>query len=155
MALGSPPDDERTALQFLERFLPADELGHLVFPLALLKLLDSPGAVIATHCARLADSTSRDDLWTAAAELETSTFFGDFKVDPRSGAQVSTGQFLFAGKTGNWCLQAHRRVDGPGPGGVASMASSYDANLADWGAVTAPSSARGQSWAVSSVRRPR
>jgi hypothetical protein len=46
------------------------------------------GAVIATHCARLADSTSRDDLWAAAAELETSTFFGDFKVDPRSGAQV-------------------------------------------------------------------
>jgi hypothetical protein len=75
------------------------------------------GAVIATHCARLADSTSRDDLWTAAAELETSTFFGDFKVDPRSGAQVSTGQFLFAGQAGNWCLQAHRRVDGPGPGG--------------------------------------
>jgi hypothetical protein len=43
MALGSPPDDERTALQFLERFLPADELGHLVFSLALLKLLDSLG----------------------------------------------------------------------------------------------------------------
>ncbi len=46
------------------------------------------GAVIATHCARLADSTSRDDLWAAAASLETSTLFGDFKINPRSGAQV-------------------------------------------------------------------
>ncbi len=46
------------------------------------------GAVIATHCARVADSTSRDRLWTAAAELETSTLFGDFKVNPRSGAQL-------------------------------------------------------------------
>jgi substrate-binding family protein len=46
------------------------------------------GAIIATHCARLADSTSRDDLWAAAANLETSTLFGDFKINPRSGAQV-------------------------------------------------------------------
>jgi hypothetical protein len=46
------------------------------------------GAVIATHCTRLADSTSRDDLWAAAASLETSTLFGDFKINPRSGAQV-------------------------------------------------------------------
>ena len=47
------------------------------------------GAIIATHCARLADSTSRDDLWAAAAELETSTLFGDFKIDARSGAQIN------------------------------------------------------------------
>jgi ABC-type branched-subunit amino acid transport system substrate-binding protein len=46
------------------------------------------GAIIATHCASLADSTSRDDLWAAAADLETSTLYGDFKIDPRSGAQV-------------------------------------------------------------------
>jgi hypothetical protein len=46
------------------------------------------GAVIATHCARVAGSTSRDDLWAAAAALETSTLFGDFKVNPQSGAQV-------------------------------------------------------------------
>jgi hypothetical protein len=46
------------------------------------------GAVIATHCTRLAGSTSPDDLWAAAASLETSTLFGDFKINPRSGAQV-------------------------------------------------------------------
>ena len=46
------------------------------------------GAIIATHCARLAGSTSRDDLWAAAAALETSTLFGGFKIDPESGAQV-------------------------------------------------------------------
>ena len=33
-------------------------------------------------------STSRGDLWAAAADLETSTLFGDFKIDLRSGAQV-------------------------------------------------------------------
>jgi ABC-type branched-subunit amino acid transport system substrate-binding protein len=46
------------------------------------------GAVIATSCARLAGGTSRDALWAAAAELETSTLFGGFKIDPGSGAQV-------------------------------------------------------------------
>lgn len=47
------------------------------------------GAVIAARCARLADGTDRDALWAAAAELETSTLFGEFKIDPRSGTQVS------------------------------------------------------------------
>jgi Periplasmic binding protein len=46
------------------------------------------GAVIATHCARLAGSTNRSDLWAAAGEMETSTLYGGFKIDPRSGAQV-------------------------------------------------------------------
>ena len=46
------------------------------------------GAIIATRCARLAGSTSRDALWVAAADLETSTLFGDFKIDLRNGAQV-------------------------------------------------------------------
>jgi len=46
------------------------------------------GAVIATHCARLAGSTSRADLWAAAGALETSTLYGGFKIDPGSGAQV-------------------------------------------------------------------
>ena len=46
------------------------------------------GAVIATHCARLAGSTNRGDLWAAAGELETSTLYGGFKIDPKSGAQV-------------------------------------------------------------------
>jgi hypothetical protein len=46
------------------------------------------GAVIATHCARLAGGTGRDALWAAAAALETSTLFGGFKVDPESGVQI-------------------------------------------------------------------
>jgi len=46
------------------------------------------GAVIATHCARLAGSTRRDALWASAVGLETSTLFGAFKIDPYSGSQV-------------------------------------------------------------------
>ncbi len=46
------------------------------------------GAVIATRCARLAGGTSRDALWAAAADLETSTLFGGFRIDPENGAQV-------------------------------------------------------------------
>jgi hypothetical protein len=46
------------------------------------------GAMIATHCARLAEGTSREGLWAAAVELETSTLFGGFKIDPGTGAQV-------------------------------------------------------------------
>jgi hypothetical protein len=46
------------------------------------------GAVIAAHCARLAGSTKREDLWAAAASLDTSTLFGGFRVDRASGAQV-------------------------------------------------------------------
>ena len=46
------------------------------------------GAVIAAHCAKLAGSADRDSLWAAAADLETSTLFGGFRIDPRSGTQV-------------------------------------------------------------------
>jgi hypothetical protein len=46
------------------------------------------GAIIATHCASLAGSTARDGLWAAARDLDTSTFYGGFKIDPASGAQV-------------------------------------------------------------------
>jgi ABC-type branched-subunit amino acid transport system substrate-binding protein len=44
-------------------------------------------AVTATHCARLAGSARREDLWSAAAQLRTSTLFGAFAVNPHSGAQ--------------------------------------------------------------------
>ena len=44
-------------------------------------------AVIATHCARLAGTARREDLWAAAAQLETSTLFGTFAINPHSGAQ--------------------------------------------------------------------
>ena len=46
------------------------------------------GVVIATHCAKLTGSTNRGDLWAAAGELKTSTLYGGFKLDPRTGAQV-------------------------------------------------------------------
>ncbi len=46
------------------------------------------GAIIATHCARLAGGTARDGLWAAASDLDTSTLFGGFKIDPGSGAQI-------------------------------------------------------------------
>jgi ABC-type branched-subunit amino acid transport system substrate-binding protein len=44
-------------------------------------------AAIATHCARLAGTTRREDLWSAAAQLQTSTLFGAFAINPHSGAQ--------------------------------------------------------------------
>ena len=46
------------------------------------------GAVIAAHCARLAGGINHDALWAVAADLETSTLFGGFRIDPASGAQV-------------------------------------------------------------------
>ena len=41
------------------------------------------GAVIAAHCARIAGSTRREDLWAAAASLDTSTLFGGFRIESR------------------------------------------------------------------------
>jgi hypothetical protein len=46
------------------------------------------GAVIASHCARLAGGSQREALWAAAADLDTSTLFGGFGLDPASGTQV-------------------------------------------------------------------
>jgi hypothetical protein len=46
------------------------------------------GAIVAVHCARLAGGTSREGLWAAAADLETSTLFGSFGIDPGTGAQM-------------------------------------------------------------------
>jgi len=46
------------------------------------------GAVLAAHCARLVGGTAREDLWAAAAALDTLTLFGGFRIDPRSGTQV-------------------------------------------------------------------
>ncbi|MEU1877774.1 ABC transporter substrate-binding protein [Streptosporangium sp. NPDC020072] len=44
-------------------------------------------ATIATHCATTAGSTSRTALWQAATDLETTTLFGAFKIDPHTGTQ--------------------------------------------------------------------
>jgi ABC-type branched-subunit amino acid transport system substrate-binding protein len=46
------------------------------------------GAVIAAHCAKLAGSSRGEDLWAAAASLDTTTLFGGFRIDPASGVQV-------------------------------------------------------------------
>ncbi|GHE45583.1 hypothetical protein GCM10017673_54560 [Streptosporangium violaceochromogenes] len=45
-------------------------------------------ATLATHCAMAAGDTGRAALWSAAAELETTTLFGGFKIDPRTGVQL-------------------------------------------------------------------
>ena len=44
--------------------------------------------MIAAHCARLAGGTRGEDLWAAAAALDTSTLFGGFRMDPVTGTQV-------------------------------------------------------------------
>jgi hypothetical protein len=46
------------------------------------------GAVIAAHCARRVEGDRRELLWSAAAEMETRTLYGDFKIDPLNGMQV-------------------------------------------------------------------
>lgn len=46
------------------------------------------GAVIASHCARQAGSSQCEELWAAAADLDTSTLFGSFRVDAANGVQV-------------------------------------------------------------------
>ncbi len=45
-------------------------------------------AMIAVCCARLAGGTSRDGLWAAVADLDTTTVFGGFRIDPDRGIQV-------------------------------------------------------------------
>ncbi|MEV6981520.1 ABC transporter substrate-binding protein [Sphaerisporangium sp. NPDC051017] len=46
-------------------------------------------AAIAVHCARATGSTSRDALWSAATRLQTTTMFGDFRIDPLTGTQTA------------------------------------------------------------------
>ncbi|MFI7703018.1 ABC transporter substrate-binding protein [Nonomuraea sp. NPDC049480] len=45
-------------------------------------------AIIAAHGVARAGSTGRAELWSVATDLETSTLFGAFKIDPSTGAQV-------------------------------------------------------------------
>lgn len=45
-------------------------------------------AVLATHCARAAGSTTRESLWAAASGMRTTTMFGPFRIDPASGTQL-------------------------------------------------------------------
>jgi len=46
-------------------------------------------AAIATHCAHLAGSLRADALWAVAADLETTTLLGEFRIDSKSGAQTA------------------------------------------------------------------
>jgi branched-chain amino acid transport system substrate-binding protein len=45
------------------------------------------GAVLAEHCASVSASTAPRDVWAAAIALDTTTLFGDFGIDPATGAQ--------------------------------------------------------------------
>lgn len=63
------------------------------------------GAAIAVHCAQLARSTKRADLWDAARALETSTLFGDFRIDA-TGRQVAHETALVRWVDGQLCQAA-------------------------------------------------
>lgn len=45
-------------------------------------------ATVAVHCATLAAGTDADALWHAATGLRTTTLYGDFGIDPTTGAQT-------------------------------------------------------------------
>ena len=64
------------------------------------------GAVIATHCARLAESVERDALWAAAGALETSTLLGRFAIEPDTGCRRGTRRCSCAGATAGLQLVA-------------------------------------------------
>jgi len=72
--------------------------------------VDYPGvqaaaaAVIAAHCARQARSTARGPLWAQAAALNTSTLFGEFRIDPVTGAQVKHEAALVRWTSGGLAL---------------------------------------------------
>ncbi len=57
-------------------------------------------AAIATHCAEVAGSLDRGALWAAASGLETTTLFGQFGIDPTSGAQVKHATVLLQWRDG-------------------------------------------------------
>jgi ABC-type branched-subunit amino acid transport system substrate-binding protein len=63
-------------------------------------------AVLATHCAKLAGNVSRQSLRAAATELDTSTLFGGFKIDPAIGAQVKHRTVLVRWTRGEPLLEA-------------------------------------------------
>lgn len=46
-------------------------------------------AALAAHCVRAAGSARRESLWGLAASLSTTTMFGDFAINPVTGAQLA------------------------------------------------------------------
>ena len=51
-------------------------------------------AELSVHCAGVAGSLEPASLWRIASELKTTTFFGPYAVDPRSGLQTAHGTLL-------------------------------------------------------------
>jgi ABC-type branched-subunit amino acid transport system substrate-binding protein len=80
---GVPPELGPTEDAFLEAYL--ERAGaHPDYP----AVQAAAGAVLATHCVELAGSTKPDALWAVAAELDTTTLLGEFKIDASTGAQA-------------------------------------------------------------------
>jgi hypothetical protein len=44
-------------------------------------------AALAAHCVEVAGTTGASNVWSAASALDCRTFFGRFRMDPRTGAQ--------------------------------------------------------------------
>jgi hypothetical protein len=89
-ALLGPSEDE-----FLRACASADGAPDYPAPQA------AAGAVIAAHCARLAGSSRREELWATAAALDTSTMFGGFRIDPATGTQRKHETTLVRWTAGN------------------------------------------------------
>jgi ABC-type branched-subunit amino acid transport system substrate-binding protein len=68
------------------------------------------GAVLAVHCAELAGSTRREELWAAAATLDTSTLFGGFKIEPSTGTQLKHETVLLRWTNGQLAPLAARSL---------------------------------------------
>lgn len=49
---------------------------------------------LALHCAHLAGSTERGGMWAAATGLDTTTLYGDFRIDPTTGVQLGHAPVL-------------------------------------------------------------
>lgn len=61
-------------------------------------------AALAVSCAERAGGTSRTALWSAATSLRATTMFGDFAVDPVTGAQVGHRMSLVCWRDGKQLL---------------------------------------------------
>jgi hypothetical protein len=51
-------------------------------------------AALALHCALVAGSTEPGELWAAATGLQTTTLYGEFRIDGKSGAQLGHAPVL-------------------------------------------------------------
>ncbi len=57
-------------------------------------------AAIAVRCATLARGASADALWDAATSLRTTTLYGEFRIDPTTGAQTDHAMTLVQWRDG-------------------------------------------------------